>query len=370
LARTGFELGRVRGIRIRADVTFLLVLPFLAWMLARGLGEAARNAGIAPERIPGPPWAWGFGLALALFASVLVHELAHCWVLIRRGGRVGSVTLLMIGGVTEMVAPPRDGAGEAAVALAGPVVSVLLGVGMAALGHAAAPASPGAAFALYYLGRMNVALGIFNLLPAFPMDGGRIVRGILARRRSPVDATRFAARLGKAFAALFAAVGLVSGNLILLLVAFFVFVGAQAEEQDVLARAVLGDLRVREIMTARPSTVAPDDSLYEVADRMVRERRVALPVSEGGRAIGFVRLDDVKRVPVEDRRAMAVRRAVRPAVLVAPGDRVVEAIRLLGTSGADHLAVVDGDRLVGVLSRFDFARALQLGELAASQRGA
>ncbi len=367
MARTGFEMGRVGGIRIRADFTFLLVLPFLAWMLARGFGDAARAAGIAPERIPGPRWAWGLALALGLFVSVLLHELAHCWVLIRSGGRVGSITLLMIGGVTEMTAPPRDPARESGVALAGPAASLILGAAAAALSPLVLRLSPGAAFALFYLGRMNVGLGLFNLLPAFPMDGGRILRGVLARRRSAVEATRIAARLGKAFATLFAAVGLVSANLVLLLVAFFVFVGAQAEEREVLARALLGDLRVREIMTAHPSVVAPDDTLFEVADRMLRERRVALPISDAGRVLGFVRLEDVKRLPAAARRATRVREAIRPSATVGPDDRVVDAIRLLGTPGADHLAVVDEGRLVGVVSSFDFSRALQLGELAASQ---
>jgi Zn-dependent protease/CBS domain-containing protein len=368
MARTGFEMGRVGGIRIRAHVSFLLVLPFLAWILARAFEDAARAAGIAPELIAGPRWAWGLGLTVGLFVSVLLHELAHCWALIRSGGRVGSITLLMIGGVTEMTAPPRDPAREAGIALAGPATSLLLGAAAAALSPLALRLGwPGGAFALFYLGRMNVVLGLFNLLPAFPMDGGRILRGVLARRRSAVEATRIAARLGKAFAVLFAAVGLVSANLILLLVAFFVFVGAQAEEQAVLVRAVLGDLHVRDIMTAGPSVVAPDDTLFDVADRMLRERRVALPVSEAGGVLGFVRLEDVKRLPAEVRRATRVREAMRPAATVGPGDRVVDAIRLLGTPGVDHLAVVHDGTLVGVVSSFDFSRALQLGELAASQ---
>ena len=368
MARTGFELGRIGGMRIRADVSFLLVLPFLAWMLTRSFGDAARAAGLAPEQVPGPRWAWGLGLAVGLFGSVLLHELAHCWMLIRGGGQVGSITLFMIGGVTEMTAPPRDPRHEAGVALAGPALSLMLGAAAVVLSPLALRlGDPGASFALFYLGQMNVGLGVFNLLPAFPMDGGRILRAVLARRRSAVEATRIAARLGKVFAAIFAALGLVTVNLILLLVAFFVFVGAQAEEQGVIVRAVLGDLRVRDIMTAQPSVVAPDDTLFDVADRMLRERRVALPVSEAGGVLGFVRLEDVKRLSVDARRATRAREVMGPAVSVAPEDRVVDAIRLLGKPGADHLAVATNGRLVGVVSSFDFSRALRLGELASSQ---
>lgn len=365
---TGFEIARIRGIRVRLDVTFLLVLPFLAWMFARGLADSARMTGIPPDRIAGPPWAWGLGLALGLFLSVLLHELAHCWILVRRGGRVRSITLLMIGGVTEVEELPRDRTSEAGIAIAGPVASLLLGVGLALLGALALRLDlSGPGFALRFLGRLNLVLGVFNLLPAFPMDGGRILRGVLARRKSPVEATRIAAGLGKAFAALFAALGLVSANLLLLLVAFFVWAGAHAEERDILVRAVLGDLRVREIMTPSPSAVAPDDSVFEVAERMLRERRVALPVSEAGRAVGFARLEVVERLPFDARRSTPVRELMDAPDIVAPGDRVVDVLARLGPRRADHLAVAEDDRLVGVVSSYDVTRGLRLRPLEVSQ---
>jgi Zn-dependent protease/CBS domain-containing protein len=368
MARTSVEIGRLGGIRVRLDVSLLLALPFLAWMFARAIPDLAQLSHLSPEGIPGPRWAWGLALAAGLFLSVLLHELAHCWVLVRRGGQVTAITLLVIGGVTEVAQPPGDPAAEARVAVAGPAASLLLA--LAAGGLSAAALHLGlvvAAFPLAVLARVNLALGMFNLLPAFPMDGGRVLRAVLARRRSAAEATRIAANLGKAFAALFAVVGFATTNPLLLLVAFFVWAGAHAEEHDVLVRALLGDLRVREIMTPSPSAVAPDDTVFAVGERMLRERRVAMPVSDHGRAAGFVRLEAVERLPVEERRRTPASAVMEAARLVAPADRVVDVLAQLRPGGTDHLAVAEDGRLVGVVSSFDLARGLRLRELAASQ---
>ncbi len=367
MARTGLEIGRVGGIRIRLDVTLLLALPFLAWMFARAVPELAGLAGVPPERLPGPRWAWGLALAAGLFVSVLLHELAHCLVLVRRGGRVRAITLMVIGGVTEVSEPLADMRAEARVAVAGPAASLALAIAFGLCSAALRAGTPAAAFALETLARINVALGLFNLLPAFPMDGGRVLRAVLARRRSAAEATRIAANVGKAFAAFFAAVGFAGGNPLLILVAFFVWAGAHAEEHDVLVRALLGDLRVSEIMTPSPSAVAPDETVFAVGERMLRERRVALPVSDGGRAAGFVRLEAVEKLPVEERRRTKVSAAMEPARVVAPGDRVVDVIAQLEPKGSDHLAVADDGRLVGVVSSFDLSRGLRLRQLAATQ---
>jgi Zn-dependent protease/predicted transcriptional regulator len=370
VSRTALEVGRIGGVRIRLDASLVLALPLLAWAVASGFEAAARLAGVDAARIPGPRWAWGLGLAVALFASVLLHELAHCWVLVRRGGRVGGVTLSLIGGATEMAAPPRDARHEAGIALAGPAASLALGLAAGALSILALRrGATGPGFALSYLGRLNVGLALFNLLPAFPMDGGRVLRAWLLRRRSAVEATRTAANLGKAFAAAFAALGFVSSNLVLLLVAFVVFAGATAEEQGVVVQAVLGELRVEDVMTASPVTVGPEASLREVAARMVHGRRVALPVCDGARPLGLVRLQRVERTPAERRRATLARDAMEPAPTVSPGAPALDALRLLGAGRADHVLVVEDGALVGILAAFDLQRALRLHRLAASEAG-
>ena len=358
-----FRVARIRGIPIRVDVTFLLVLPFLAYAFGHGFVEAARLAGVPPERIAGPPWAWGLGIALALFGSVLVHELAHSLYALRRGGKVRSITLLMIGGVSELDAPPR---GEAAMALAGPATSAALGglfVGLARLTTAAG--LPSVSFALFYLGQLNLVLCAFNLLPAFPMDGGRILRGALARRMVPVRATAIAARLGRAFALVFAVLGFLSLNVMLLFISFVVYVGAEAELRHVLVQDALGDLRVRDLMSSLDRGESADGTLAGAAARMIRERRTAYPVVDDGRVVGFVTASAVKRVAPAARHRALVRDALAPATVVDAGARLADVLPLLAQARPE-LVVVEAGRLVGTLSQLDVSRGLDLRELVAA----
>lgn len=363
---TSFRVARIRGIPIRLHITFLLVLPFLAYSFGQGFVEAARLAGVPPGQIVGSPWLWGLGIALGLFCSVLIHELAHSLYALRRGGKVRSITLLMIGGVAELAAPPR---GEAAMALAGPATSAALGGAFVALSRITGAAGlPSVSFALFYLGQLNLVLCAFNLLPAFPMDGGRILRGALVRRMGPVRATRIAARFGRAFALLFAALGLLSLNILLLIISFVVYVGAEAELRQVVVQAALGDLRVREFMTPLERGVGANEALLGVAPRMIRERRTAYPVVDDGRVVGFITAGAVKRIDPDARDRVLARDVVRPAAVVDAAAKLADALHLLAELGPE-IAVMDADRLVGTLSQLDVARGLDLLDLAPGADG-
>lgn len=367
-ARSTFLVARVRGIPIRIHFTFLLVLPFLAYSFGQRFVDAARFASTAPERLVGSPWLWGLAMAIALFASVLVHELAHSLYALGHGGKVRSITLHMVGGVSELSAPPRS---EILMALAGPAISLVLGgffVGLAGL--ATRTRLPNVTFALFYLGQLNLVLGVFNLLPAFPMDGGRILRGALTRSIGLVRATRIAARVGRVFAILFALLGFFSLNILLLFIAFVVYVGSEGEARDVLLRAALGDATVREFMSPVEAPVAAEETLTAVADRMTRERRTAFPVTDGDRVVGLVTADAVARVPAGSRAGTPARQVVQPAPLVEAADRLVDALHALGGAGVRELAVLDAGRLVGTLSRLDVGRGLELRELARPEAGA
>jgi Zn-dependent protease len=363
----GLQIAVVRGIPIRLHVTFLVVLPFLAFAVASYFPSFAERAGIAPDAL-GAPWLWGLGIALALFASVLVHELAHSIYAIRKGGKVRSITLLMIGGVSEISEPPRTPGQEAMMAFVGPVTSLAIGaVALAAFAAIDPSAHPGVAFAAFSLGQMNVFLAVFNLLPAFPMDGGRVLRGLLARRIGQVRATQIAARVGKTFAVLFAVAGFLTSNLLLMLIAFFVFVGAEGEARQVLVRAVLGELRVRDLMARDLAALSPEDLVYEVGERMLRERRLSYPVVRDGSVAGLMTLERVEAVPREERPRTPVGKVMRTPALLSPEDLVSDALRALDREGAHQLAVAEGGVLVGTLSRQEIHRGLQLRELEASQ---
>jgi Zn-dependent protease/CBS domain-containing protein len=362
------RIGSVRGIPIRIHVTFLIVLPFLAVGFGRVFTEAARAADVPAEQLGGSPFLWGLLVALALFLSVLIHELAHSLYAQRKGGRVRDITLLMIGGVSQISDPPRTGRHEAVMALVGPLTSLALG-GAFYLMLRALAGTPlfNLKFAVFHLVYLNVVLGVFNLLPAFPMDGGRILRGVLADRWGLLRATRIAAGAGKVFAILFAIIGFLSVNILLVVVAFFVYVGAEAENRGVLVKALLGHLRVRDLMGSGARRVDPSTSVFEIAERMLRERRVAFPVADAGNVLGVVGLEDVQRVPAADRERTRAADVVRRVAPLDVNDEAPTALRAFAESRAPVVPVVEDGKLVGVLSHADLVRGLQLTELEATQ---
>ena len=227
--------------------------------------------------------------------------------------------------------------------------------------------APGAAFALFQIGYLNGFLAGFNLLPAFPMDGGRVLRGLLARRVGAVRATQIAASVGKAFALLFAVGGLAAGNPLLLAVALFVFAGAESESRDVVVRTLLGAVTVGDLMSRVTSAVGPDASAFEAGERMLREQRLGFPVVDGAALVGLVTLEAIEAVPLADRASTPVRAVARAPAVLAPGDHVSDALRLLERERLHEAPVVQDGALVGTLSRFDVARGLKLQELAATQ---
>lgn len=230
----GMRIATIRGIPIRLHPSLLLVLPLLTFGLGSVFTKAVEAAGIPPDRVTLRPWMFGLTIAVALFASVLVHELAHSLYALRIGGKVKGITLMIVGGVSHLTVPrdrPRD---EAAMAFAGPAVSLGLSAifftGWAALAGAE---SFDLRFAFFHLGYLNLVLALFNLVPAFPMDGGRILRALLAIRLGNRRATRIASGVGRVFALLFGAAGVMTGNVVLLLIAAFVWFGARAEVRQV-----------------------------------------------------------------------------------------------------------------------------------------
>lgn len=230
------QIGQVRGIDIRLHWSFLLVLPVFAYLIARAyfaepIGDATPSAGA---------WAWGAALAIALFGSVLLHELGHSLVATRNGITVRHITLLPIGGVSAIPQPPRDPGLEARYTIAGPLVNFALAIPFGVLAWAL---TAGAVFPIWDLpdpiaflawtAILNVFLGAFNLfLPAFPMDGGRLLRALLARRMRFERATVIAARIGQGLAVLMGIAGFLLGNILLILIAVFVGFGAAAEAQQ------------------------------------------------------------------------------------------------------------------------------------------
>jgi Zn-dependent protease/predicted transcriptional regulator len=369
--RGAIRIATLRGIPIRVHYSLLLLLPLLAVLMSRQFASEAVTGGVPAERVLGVPLLWGLGLAVALFLSVLLHELAHSFYARSKGGQVSDITLLIIGGVSRITRMPEGSRHEALMALAGPATSLGLGALFLA---AAVPLKHAPSAALYeavaYLGGLNLVLGLFNLVPAFPMDGGRILRALLTGRLGHLRATQVAGTIGKGFALFFAFVGLfgVPGlsrgiNPVLLLIAVFVYLGADSESRQVLMQSLLNRVRVGELMVARTTAVDAGDSLVDVAMRMRAEQRRTLPVVEDGRVVGLVTLATVRQVPPFQRLRVRAREAALPVPPLTPESTAWEALKEMGQRRLTLLPVMRDGALVGTITQDDLIRRLELREL-------
>jgi Zn-dependent protease/CBS domain-containing protein len=295
-------------------------------------------------------------VALALFVGIALHELGHALVALRQGGHVKGITLMLLGGVAEIdheAATPRQ---QAWMAFAGPLVSLILGVGSLALSLVDGLLLDLRA-ALYIFGGMNLALAIFNLIPAYPLDGGRILRALLAARLQPMRATRISASVGRVLALCGVGFALMLPDPMLLLVSVFVFLGASADEAATTMRLGLAGLRARQAMARRVASVEPSRSLSSVARHMLFQGASAAIVRDAQSVRGVLGVRDVQRGPL--RRADEVLEG-EPVWVHADDDLsdVVGRIQKSKQSGA--IVVDDMNTIIGVVTYEDLARAVAL----------
>ncbi len=253
---------RLLGIPVQLDLTFLFVLPLLAWLIGSDLDKFIVAFDLNIDREPLTrgfrPYALGFFAALGLFFSILIHELGHSLVGQRFNLKIKSITLWVLGGMAEFESIPTQRGTEAVMAVAGPVTSFLLAGLVWMLQHAVPQPYGGLRFILAYLFYMNIVLGTFNLIPALPLDGGRVLRSLLAMRISYLKATKVAATLSKTLALVLGLGGFLSLNLWLMLIAFFIFVAVSGESSYASVSTVLRGIRVDDLMTRDVSTVPPE----------------------------------------------------------------------------------------------------------------
>ena len=365
-----FRIGSAFGIPIQLDLTFLLVLPLFAWIIGTQVEQTTEllnetlNAGLDPSVLTGGSLVWvlGIGAAVGLFAGVVLHELGHSLVAIRYGYPIDSITLWILGGIAQLSEQPENWKQEFAIAIAGPVVSIALGV-LSYLVLAVLPGSLDAVrFVFGYLALMNLVLAAFNLLPGFPMDGGRVLRALLARDRSFAQATQLAAEVGKLFAIVLGIVGLFV-NFFLILLAFFIYIGASSEAQRTVMNAAFEGVQVRDIMTPAEDvdTVAADASVADLLERMFRERHTGYPVMDQGELVGMVTLSDARGVDEVERDAYRVEDVMTADLATVPADaNAMDAFDAMQQRGIGRLLVVEGDDLVGLISRTDVMTALEI----------
>lgn len=367
----GYTVGRVFGIPIRLAPTFLLILPVFAWVIGSQVGFWVDqlntlwglNIPVGPLEDGTTPWILGAAGALGLFVGVVLHELGHSVVAMRYGVSIDSITLWLLGGVAQLADQPEEWRAELWIALAGPAVSVAVGLGSYGAILIVPESLSAIRFILGYLALMNVVLAAFNLLPGFPMDGGRVLRALLARNRPFAQATQIAARVGKAFAILLGMIGLLGFNLLLIALAFFVYVGASGESQRTSMNAAFENVAVRDIMTHREDldAVSPEESVSELIDRMFRERHTGFPVVADGRLRGIVTLEDARSVSTVEREAYLVEDVMSTDVTtISPDSNAMDAFDTMQREGIGRLAVVEDGELVGLITRTDIMTALNI----------
>jgi Zn-dependent protease/CBS domain-containing protein len=367
-----FRVGSAFGIPIKLDLTFLLVLPLFAYLIGSRTGEIVpllndvlgASIEVDPINVGLLPWILGFVAAVGLFVGVLLHELGHSLVARRYGFPIDSITLWIFGGVASLTEMPEDWRQELAIAIAGPIVSVLVGVACYGLFAAVPPDLFGARFVLGYLAVLNVVLAVFNLIPAFPMDGGRMLRAVLGRSRSYARATKIAAEVGKFFAVLLGLFGLFTLNIILIGIAFFVYIAASSESQQVQMKAAFEGVTVGDVMTPADQlhTVSPDITVADLLQRMFAERHTGYPVVEDGRPVGMVTLDDAREVAPVERDAFTVTDVMtRELLTITPDADAMAAFDRLQEHDVGRLLVVTGDGdIAGLISRTDLMTALDV----------
>jgi Zn-dependent protease/CBS domain-containing protein len=371
-----FRIGSAFGIPIQLDLTFLLVLPLFAFVIASQVGLWSEilndlvGANLDPAVLStGPiPWVLGIVAAVGLFVGVVLHELGHSLVAMRFGYRIRSITLWLFGGIASLEEMPEDWKQELYIAVAGPVVSILVSVVsygvFLVLPGAHSLGLDGSRFVFGYLALMNVSLAVFNMLPGFPMDGGRVLRALLARRRPYARATKIAAEVGKGFAILLGLFGLlVTFNLFLVALAFFIYIGAAGEAQQTMMRAAFEGVVVGDIMTPanHVETVAEDASVATLVDRMFEDRHTGYPVERDGQVVGLVTLEDARAVRGVERDAYTVGDVMTTDVYsVSPDEDVLSALTHLQQNDIGRLLVVDDGEFAGLLTRSDIMTALSI----------
>jgi Zn-dependent protease/CBS domain-containing protein len=351
------------GVPVELDPSFALILPLFAWLIASQVGPFATLFGqLGVDLDPAPlstgaaPWIVGVAAALGLFASVLVHELGHAVTARVFGVRTNRITLWFLGGVAQLEDMPRRRGSEAVVAIVGPITSALLSLLLWGLLRSGL-VSGGVAFVVAYLAMTNAGLALFNLLPALPLDGGRVLRSLLALALGEARATRIAGGVSRAVAIALGVYGFLSLQIYLLAIAFFIDAAGRAEVVASRARRAFEGRRVREAMTRDPVSVDLGWSLAQVQKLRAFRAHHAYPVVDlDGGPLGWLRTRDLdaatESTPLTD--------LLRPAETVAEGDDLEGAVRRLAESEVGRLVVVDDHgRAVGILAKADVVRWLQ-----------
>lgn len=361
------QVARVLGIPVYVHFSWFIVFGLIAWTLATGY---------FPQRYPNLPvtsyWAKGLLASVLFFVSILLHELGHSLVALKSGISIRSITLFIFGGVARLEKDPPDGGTELRMAAAGPAVSLVLSGLFLGAGMLAPPG--GTAWAVSrYLALINLVVAAFNLVPAFPLDGGRVLRGLLWKSMGKTRATRVAARAGTLFAYFLMASGVVSllrgegvSGVWYVLIGWFLkdaSAGAyqSARVDEALRGVTAGDAMVKDVATL-PAEISLTEAVH---DHFLKSGYGAYPVVRGEAPVGLLSRRDILKVPAEEREGTSVQAVMTPLgelVVVPPQAPLLRAMSKMAESGMGRVLVMEGGRLVGLLTMGSVLRHVRVRE--------
>jgi Zn-dependent protease/CBS domain-containing protein len=359
-----WKIFTIWGIPIRIHFSWLIVFGLITWSLSTYYFPKA-----APELPASSHWIKGAAGALLLFSSVTFHELAHSFVSRRYKITILSITLFIFGGVAQMKGEPPTPKAELRIAIAGPLSSFLLS-GVFFILYVVASSS--GVKALYsYLAQINLILGIFNLIPGFPMDGGRVLRALIwEKTKDYFHATKKASGIGQRIALFFIFFGLFSiltgfaGGFWLMLIGWFLYTAAQSSFQQASFQEALSGVKVKDVMSRNIVTLNPSITVDEAVNNyFLKYGYGGFPVFEDDRFVGIVTLKEIRNVPRHNWMKIKVHEILIPRNSeweVSPEDDALKALELMIMKDKGRLAVIDNNKIIGLITRNGIARYIQI----------
>ena len=361
------RIARIAGIAIEIHFSWLLIVGLVSWTLADDVFPGRyENWSTAAY------WIVGIAAAVLLFATVLIHELAHALVAIRRGVPVPRITLFIFGGVSQMARQPETARAEFAIAAAGPAMSFIIAAVTGVLAVTLGSANEKAEAIFGYLATINLLLGIFNLLPGFPLDGGRVLRSIVwGRTQNFRRATQTAAGVGEIFAyglmgagLLFALSGFLLNGIWFAFIGWFLFGAARGEASQLQLDTILRRLRAASVMHQDFVSVPPGMPVQEVVDRYMLEKgERAVMVANDGAVLGILTVTDVQKVPRDEWPRTPAQRIMTPREKVATVSTetpALDVLQLIGERRLNQVPVLEDGRMVGLITRRELLDRIQL----------
>lgn len=365
--KASFVLGRLLGIEIGIHISWIFIFVFLTWSLAVGYFP---QEGVLPGQTALSYWFLGAVSSIALFLAVLAHELGHSIIAQRNGIPVKSITLFIFGGASNISRDAESPGAEFRMAISGPLVSFALSAGFFTLYFGFGQQANALSAVLLYLGQVNLVLGTFNLLPGFPLDGGRVFRAAVWRiTGDETKATRIAAGAGQALAYMFIFGGIALAFVIgisgvwLALIGWFLASAASASYQQTIVSESLSGVTVGTVLQAGVITTDPDSTIEQAMSLMLGHSQRALPVISSGDLVGLITLADLKHVERKYWDSEKISGIMTPATAlktVTPANDLTMVMEIMRETGYNQLPVVDNGKFLGLVSRADLINYLKI----------